>query len=114
MLYDDNQNGDKTLTPELDYAVNPKITFYQKSFCFIGMFKDHERKDFEAFVERKGAGFTSGVSKETDYVVVGSKGIKCCSFACCTGVVEKTAELNAKGASIQFITEDDFLEVFSK
>lgn len=99
------------LNPDLEYTPNPVISFDGKSFCLTGKFDGYERTDLERHVEGKGGTFTPTVSEETDYLVIGSKGIRCCSFACCTRVVEKAVDLKKHGASLQFIKESDFLAV---
>jgi len=99
-----------TLKPDLVYAKSPAISFDGKSFCLTGMFDGHERTDLERDVEGKGGTFTANVSEETDYLVIGSKGTRCCSFSCCERVVEKAVELRKDGASLQFIKESDFLD----
>ena len=73
----------------LAYATNPALSFAGKSFCLAGKFDGYERTDLERCVENKGGIFTANVSEETDYLVIGSKGTRCCSFSCCTRVVEK-------------------------
>jgi NAD-dependent DNA ligase len=103
-----------TLKPDLVYTTNPAISFDGKSFCLTGMFDGHRRTVLERNVESNGGTFTPGVSEETDYLVIGSKGTRCCSFACCARVVEKAVDLKKHGASLQFIKESDFLDVLIK
>ena len=102
------------MKPEFVYAKDPVLSFAGRSFCLTGMFDGYERTDLECCVERKGGTFTANVSEETAYLVIGSKGTRCCSFSCCTRVVEKAVELKKQGASLQFIRETDFLDVLVK
>jgi hypothetical protein len=102
-----------TLNPDLEYTPNPAISFDGKSFCLAGKFDGHERPDLEHDVARKGGTFTPNVSEETDYLVVGSQGIRCCFFACCTRVIEKAVHLKKNGASLLFIKEADFLDMLN-
>ncbi|MDF7807547.1 BRCT domain-containing protein [Pontiellaceae bacterium B12219] len=97
------------MNPDLEYSQNPDLSFDGKSFCLAGKFDGHERPDLEHEVARKGGTFTPNVSEETDYIVIGSKGVRCCSFACCTRVAQKAVDLKKRGASLQFIKESDFL-----
>ncbi|MEI6891651.1 MAG: BRCT domain-containing protein [Pontiella sp.] len=99
------------LNPDFVYTTNPELLFDGKSFCLAGMFDGYERTYLERLVESRGATFTPNVSNETDYLVIGSKGIRCCSFSCCVRVVEKAVGLKQRGASLQLIKEADFLEV---
>ena len=101
-----------TLNPELKYSTNPDISVENKLFCFTGKFDGTERTDLERFVEGKGGAFAANVSEETDYLVIGSLGTRCCSFSCCKRVVESGCELIEKGAALQLIKEVDFAAVF--
>jgi hypothetical protein len=95
---------------DLKYTLNPQIVFDGKSFCITGKFDGFARSDLERCVKDRGGTFTPNVSEETDYLVIGSKGTRCCSFSCCTRVVEKALGLRDQGASLQFIRESDFIE----
>ena len=101
----------KHLKPDLVYTTNPEISFDGKSFCLTGLFDGYERAKLERYVERKGGTFSANASEETDYLVVGSKGTRCCSFSCCVRVVERAVDLKKSGASLQFIKEADFMDV---
>lgn len=96
---------------DFEYTTDPIISFEGKRFCLTGMFDGHERTILERDVERRGGTFTPTVNEETDYLVIGSKGIQCCSFSCCGRVVKKAIDLKKSGASLQFIKESDFLDV---
>lgn len=97
------------MKPNLVYATNPAITFDGKRFCLTGVFDGRQRTDLERSVESKGGCYTPNVSEETDYLVIGSKGTRCCSFSCCARVVEKAVALKQQGAPFQLIKESDFL-----
>lgn len=99
------------LNPDLPYATHPDIMMDGKHFCFAGKFDGHARSELERYVKSKGAAFTPSVSHETDYLVLGSQGIRCCSFSCCVRVVENALELKDNGASLQLIREADFIDV---
>lgn len=103
-----------TLKPDPAYTSNPQIAFKGKRFCFTGEFSGCERTDLERYVESKGGIFTANVSEETDYLVIGSKGTRCCSFSCCARVVEKAVDLKKQGAPLLFIKESDFLNFLAK
>lgn len=98
------------MNPDIEYTTNPAISFDGKSFCLAGIFDGYQRTDLERDVESNGGAFTPNVSEKTDYLVIGSKGTRCCSFSCCVRVVEKAVELKKCGASLQFINESDFLD----
>ncbi len=97
------------LNPDLAYTTDPQLSFAGKSYCLTGKFDGYERVALQRHVRSLGGIYTANVSPETDYLVVGSKGTRCCSFSCCARVVEKALELREAGASLQFIKEADFL-----
>jgi NAD-dependent DNA ligase len=99
------------VNPEIEYTVNPNLSFEGKNFCFAGKFDGRERSELEHYVKSKGAAHTPNVSPKTDFLVIGSVAIRCCSFSCCVRVVEKAVELKAGGAPLQLIREADFLDV---
>ena len=99
------------MNPDPVFTTNPEISLDGKSFCFAGKFDGHERGDLERYVKSKGSTFSANVSTETDYLVIGSQGIRCCSFSCCVRVVEKAIDLRKSGAALQLIKESDFLDV---
>jgi NAD-dependent DNA ligase len=99
--------------PDFEYTHHPEISFDNKSFCFTGKFEDRDRCELEAYVKSKGATYTCNVSKDTDYLVIGSQGTRCCSFSCCKRVVEKALELTKNGSALQYIKESDFLKKFT-
>ena len=99
------------MKPDLAYTLNPQIFFEAKSFCFTGVFDGYERGYLNRYVESRGGKSTANVSDETDYLIIGSKGTRCCSFSCCKRVVEKALDLKKSGATLQLIQEIDFLEV---
>lgn len=100
-----------TLKPDLVYTTNPALSFDGKSYCLIGVFDGHTRSNLERSLASKGGTYTPNVSEETDFLVIGRKAIRCCSFSCCVRVVEKAVDLRKNGASLQFIKESDFLAV---
>jgi NAD-dependent DNA ligase len=99
------------LKADFEYTTNPVLSFDGKSFCLTGKFDGYERTELQRCVARKGGLFTANVSEETDYLVIGSQGTRCCSFSCCKRVVEKAVELKKHGASLHFIKESDFLDI---
>lgn len=50
----------------------------------------------------------SGVSKKTDYLVVGNGGNPCWAYSCYGRKIEEGLELRKNGAKLQIISEDDF------
>lgn len=94
---------------KIKYARKPSIAFAGKYFCLAGKFDGHGRPDLERQLASRGGSFTANVSETTDYLVIGSQGIRCCTFACCTRVVEKAVALKKNGATLRLIREADFM-----
>ncbi len=99
------------MSPDFVYTTNPTISFDGKRFCLVGIFDGHRRTVLERKIASKGGSFTPTASDDTDYLVLGSKGVRCCSFSCCTRVVEKAIDFKKHGSSLQFIKEAEFLDV---
>lgn len=80
-----------------------------KSCVLTGDFKTGSKSEIEALISKAGGQVKSGVSKKTDYVIVGSYGSdawKCGNYG---SKIKKAKELQSQGVPIQIISEDDFL-----
>jgi NAD-dependent DNA ligase len=100
----------RTLQPDLEYTPHPELSFAGKSFCLTGKFDGYDRTALQRQLASKGGSYTANVSEETDYLVIGSQGTRCCSFSCCKRVVERAVELKDLGAPMLFIKESDFMD----
>ena len=80
-----------------------------KNFCLSGEFDYGEKSAVEALLVQRGGIPQKGVTRKTDFLIVGGQG----SSAWCAGnygtKVKKALELQEKGFSIQIIREHDFL-----
>lgn len=78
-----------------------------KTFCLTGEFDFGERSEVQAVLVKRGGIPVSGVTRKTDYVIVGNKG----SDAWCAGnygtKVMKALELQSKGFPIKIVRETD-------
>jgi len=89
-------NTKKLATQKL--VKNPKVS--GKSFVITGTLQKYSRKEAETLIKRLGGRVLSGVSKKTDYLVVGEdSGTK----------LDKAKEFN-----IQILDENDFEEMISR
>lgn len=78
-----------------------------KTFCLTGEFKIGDRSAVESALSRKGGIPVAGVTKKTDYVIVGSKGSDAWSNGNYGTKVKKALELQEKGMPIQIVKEQD-------
>ncbi|MGE4282404.1 MAG: BRCT domain-containing protein, partial [Clostridia bacterium] len=78
-----------------------------KTFCLSGEFEYGEKAAVQEILSQKGGIPVNGVTKKTDYIIVGSKG----SDAWCAGSygtkVKKALEMQEKGMPIQIVKERD-------
>lgn len=89
-------------------AVDPEITFEGRQFCFTGESEFATRNELIAKVESLGGTFKPGVSKKTDYLVIGGAGNPCWAFSCYGRKVEQAVKLRKEGARVQIVKEADF------
>lgn len=89
-------------------AIAPEIAFQDKKFCFTGEFRRASRADIVAEVVKLGGINRSGVSKNLDYLVVGSAGNPCWAYACYGRKIEEAVALRKQGARILIVNEIDF------
>lgn len=86
----------------------PEISFKDKLFCFTGDFYKGTRDELIQEVEKLGGVLRSGVSKKTDYLVVGNGGNPCWAYSCYGRKIEEGMALRKNGAKLQIVSEDDF------
>ena len=89
-------------------AYCPEVEINGKSFCFTGESYRSTRAEIKAEVERCGGVFRAGVSKSTDYLVVGNAGNPCWAYSCYGRKIEEAMALRKAGAKVQIINETDF------
>lgn len=89
-------------------AYCPEVEIKGKLFCFTGESYRSTRSEIKAEVERLGGKFRSGVSKNTDFLVVGNAGNPCWAYSCYGRKIEEAMALRKAGAKILIINETDF------
>jgi DNA ligase (NAD+) len=87
--------------------VEKKGTFSGKTFLFTGKLASMERSEAEKKVTDEGGEIASGVTKDLDYLVIGSEGYKNREKG---NKWIKAEQLMEKGAKIQIISEEEFLK----
>lgn len=89
-------------------AMCPEISFEGKTFCFTGASSRLSRKQFGELVHKLGGLPSDGVTKKTDYLVIGAEGNPAWVFACYGRKVEKAVALRKEGVRIVLVHENDF------
>jgi hypothetical protein len=91
-------------------AVCPNITFPGSVFCFTGESPNHSRKEFHEIVEDLKGFASKTVTKNINYLVIGSGGNPCWAYACYGRKVEQAIELRKKGHKLLLVHENDFMD----
>lgn len=84
-----------------------------RSFVFTGTMASMDRKTAQAAVRARGGKTPSGVSKSTDYVVVGDKASALTGDGPKSSKHKKAEALASKGAPIELLTEAAFLKLLA-
>jgi NAD-dependent DNA ligase len=108
---------DRTIAPShIDYpltrtgicAADPIVEFEGRTFCGTGRMQKYVRSEFQEIVESLGGTFQNNVTKDLDYLIVGSEGNECWAFAAYGRKIEKTMEYRRAGSKIWIVHELDF------
>ena len=89
---------------------NCKITFEEKIFVLSGDFTSGSKKEIEAKIAEKGGICKGGVTKKTDYLIVGGAGSDNWKFGNYGAKVSKALEMQESGYSIQIMKESDLMD----
>ncbi len=89
-------------------AVDPRIEFANRVFCFTGDSGRSSRDEMTLQVERRGGQVRGSVSGQTDYLVVGAAGSPRRAFACYGRKVEQAVNLRREGHRVLIVHENDF------
>lgn len=92
-------------------AYDPKISFDGTHFTLSGNFKRGTKKEISDRIESLGGVIQKNVVQKTQYLIVGSDGNECWSFACYGRKVEKALNLRKKGQELTIINELDFWDI---
>ncbi len=103
------------ITPPDVKELNYSHAFYGKNIVFTGELSELSRKDAMQIVVNLGGVLKSGVSRTTDYLIVGTQDK---SIVAGEGGLsrkeEKAYELLANGFDIKITTEDEFYDLISE
>lgn len=92
-------------------AVCPDIQIKDHIFCFTGESYRASRAEITKTIEALGGTIRSGVSKKTNYLIVGNAGNPCWAYACYGRKIETAMDLRKEGAPIIIVNETDFWDV---
>lgn len=91
-------------------ATQPEVTIKNKTVCFTGSHSKYPKTELESQVQKFGGTRLKSVTRELDYLVVGSKGNPCWAYECYGRKVEKAMENRKLGSKVMLVHEMDFDE----
>lgn len=91
--------------PDLDNA-DPNSPFYGKKCVFTGFLSKIGREDAAKIIKNMGADIDTGITKRTNYVIVGS--------GAGPSKLKRIDEYNKSGSNIKKLYEKEFLEMIQK
>jgi hypothetical protein len=91
-------------------AVCPDIVFPGSIFCFTGASPMHSRKEFLKIVDDRKGLISKTVTRDVNYLVIGTGGNPCWAYACYGRKVEQAIDLRKNGHKLLMVHENDFLD----
>ncbi|WP_283640079.1 BRCT domain-containing protein [Mesonia mobilis] len=88
-------------------ALDPEISFENNLFCITGKLQRETRKVLSEKIVELGGTFKNGITKSTNYLVVGDNGNPAWAFACYGRKVEEALKMRRDGANITIVHELD-------
>lgn len=88
--------------------------FYGMSVVFTGKLENFKRDDARAMVVGVGGEAPDRLTKSTDYLVVGAQDLRIVGEKGMSGKMKQAAQYREKGAPIEIIDENDFLEMMGE
>lgn len=92
-----------------DSKSNSDSIFYQKNIVFTGSLSSLKRSDAQQIIADIGGINQAGVNKDTDYLIVGQQDYRVVGEDGMSGKQEKAIRMIEKGATLEILSEDDFL-----
>lgn len=89
-------------------AFCPEIEFEDKVFCFTGASYKATRAELADIVSAHGGLLRDGVSRKTNYLIVGNDGNPCWAYSCYGRKIEEAINLRKEGFKLQIVNETDF------
>ncbi|MDR4892012.1 MULTISPECIES: BRCT domain-containing protein [Chryseobacterium] len=91
-------------------AVDPEITFENKTFCITGILSRGTRNELQEAISNKGGIPVNTISRKTDYLIIGDTNNACWSYSCYGRKVEKALDLRKSGHTIILVHEFDVFD----
>jgi len=88
---------------------NPESIFYGKTVVFTGTLSSMVRVDAQQLIANIGGTLGNGVTAKTDYLIVGQQDYRVVGDDGMSSKQEKAVKLIEKGATLEVISENDFL-----
>lgn len=95
----------KVLKPDLEHA-DANSPFFGRKVIFTGVLNTIAREDAAIITQKMGADIDTGISKKTDYVIVG--------VGAGPSKLKKIEEYNNSGSNIKLIYESEFLKLIKQ
>jgi len=89
-------------------AMQPTVVFQEKRYCFTGASKKATRDSISKIVTQLGGTFSTSVTKNLHYLVIGNEGNPAWAMACYGRKIEQAMNLRKEGAKIVMLHENDF------
>jgi DNA polymerase-3 subunit epsilon len=89
---------------------NPDSIFYGRTVVFTGALSSMVRAEAHQIIANIGGIIGNGVTKETDFLVVGQQDYRVVGDDGMSSKQEKAVKLIEKGSTLEIISEDDFLK----
>lgn len=106
--------GGETLSPITGLcAVCPEVLFEGRTFCLSGRFSRFSSKELADKILAAGAQIASEVHPQVDYLIIGSDGNPCWTYACYGRQVENAVRLRQAGHTLLLVHENDLLDALS-
>lgn len=92
-------------------AVCQELDFDDTLFCFTGASEKATRNEIADIIKTLGGKFNNNITKDTRYLVVGTKGNPCWAFSCYGRKIEDAVARREKGQKLTIISEVDFWDI---
>lgn len=98
---------------ELNVCKDNKNPFYNKNVVFTGTMNSFTRAHAKEIIDNIGGFAQEGVTKETNFLVLGNHDFDTFQNGNLTGKMKKAFEIMSRGIELQIISETDFLQMIS-
>ncbi len=101
---------------DLGVEVNPdnfdeRNPLFDKNVCITGQLQHCERMVARQYIELIGGHYQDGINRKTDFLIEGVQVAKNVGADGISGKKRKAMEIREQGGTIEYLTEQDFLEI---